>query len=198
MAHKTFISYKYSEAQFTRDRIIRALGKEATYYQGETSDSPNLADYKTATIKDRLKAMIYSTSVTIVIISPKMRQSQWIPWEIQYSLYSVPRAGIISHTNGIVAVVQKNKGGYSWFANIKDGVKYYSEMAYVPNIILNNRYNVKLKKFKDEATKTYNSLWGSYISYVTEDDFIKKPHLYIDNAFEKSKKSGDYDIRKQI
>lgn len=26
MAHKTFISYKYSEAQNLRDRIIKALG----------------------------------------------------------------------------------------------------------------------------------------------------------------------------
>lgn len=189
MAHKTFISYKYSEAQFTRDRIIRALGKDATYYQGETSDSPNLADYKTATIKDRLKAMIYGTSVTIVIISPNMRQSQWIPWEIQYSLYSVPRAGITSRTNGIVAVIQKNYGRYSWF---------YDDKVYVPNIILKNRYNLKLEKYNDVATRANNSLWSSYISYVEEDDFIRYPHLYIDNAFEKSKKTDDYDIRKQI
>lgn len=56
--------------------------------------------------------MIYGISVTIVIISPNMRKSQWIPWEIQYSLYSVPRTGKISHPNGIVAVVQKIGGGY--------------------------------------------------------------------------------------
>lgn len=33
MAHKTFISYKYSEAQALRDRIIVALGEDATYYK---------------------------------------------------------------------------------------------------------------------------------------------------------------------
>lgn len=32
MAHKTFISYKYSEAQDARDAIIKALGEDATYY----------------------------------------------------------------------------------------------------------------------------------------------------------------------
>ena len=37
MAHKTFISYKYSESQDLRDRIIDALGEDATYYKGETS-----------------------------------------------------------------------------------------------------------------------------------------------------------------
>lgn len=33
MAHKTFISYKYSEAQELRDRIIEAMGDDASYYQ---------------------------------------------------------------------------------------------------------------------------------------------------------------------
>ena len=30
MAHKTFISYKYSEAQELRDRIIKAFGDDAS------------------------------------------------------------------------------------------------------------------------------------------------------------------------
>ena len=29
MAHKTFISYKYSESQELRDRIIQAMGSDA-------------------------------------------------------------------------------------------------------------------------------------------------------------------------
>lgn len=40
MAHKTFISYKYSEAQDLRDKIIKALGDDASYYQGESLVSP--------------------------------------------------------------------------------------------------------------------------------------------------------------
>lgn len=35
MSHRTFISYKYSEAQDLRDRIIDALGKDADYYMGK-------------------------------------------------------------------------------------------------------------------------------------------------------------------
>ena len=41
MAHKTFISYKYSEAQGLRDDIIKKLGDDASYYKGETSESPD-------------------------------------------------------------------------------------------------------------------------------------------------------------
>lgn len=74
MAHKTFISYKYSEAKDLRDRIIDALGDDATYYQGETSDSPNMSDLTTRTIKQKLSDMLFDTSVTIVVISPHMKK----------------------------------------------------------------------------------------------------------------------------
>ena len=68
MAHKTFISYKYSEAQELRDAIIKAMGEDASYYQGETSDSPDLTDTSTENIKKHLRDMMFDTSVTIVII----------------------------------------------------------------------------------------------------------------------------------
>ena len=58
MARKTFISYKYSEAQGLRDKIIKALGDDAQYYQGETSDSPDLTDTSTGHIKNNLKDMM--------------------------------------------------------------------------------------------------------------------------------------------
>lgn len=45
MARKTFISYKYSEARNTRDRIIKALGSDSKYYQGETSESPYMGEF---------------------------------------------------------------------------------------------------------------------------------------------------------
>ena len=83
MAHKTFISYKYSESQELRDRIIQAMGSDAAYYTGETSESPDMSDLKTATIRKKLADMIFSTSVTIVIISPHMKESNWIDWEIE-------------------------------------------------------------------------------------------------------------------
>lgn len=75
MAHKTFISYKYSEAQSLRDDIIEALGEDATYYKGETSDSPDLTDTSTENIKKNLRDMMYDTSVSIVIISPNMKKA---------------------------------------------------------------------------------------------------------------------------
>ena len=78
MAHKTFFSYKWSEAQDLGDDIITALGEDATYYKGETSESPDLTDTSTENIKKNLKDMMYDTSVTIVILSPNMKESKWI------------------------------------------------------------------------------------------------------------------------
>jgi len=111
MAHKTFISYKYSEAQDLRDKIIEALGEDATYYQGETSESPDLTDTSTDNISRVLRDMIYDTSVMIVIISPNMKQSKWIDWEIEYSLKEINRETRKSKTNGVVGVVMKVNGG---------------------------------------------------------------------------------------
>ena len=76
MAHKTFISYKYSEAQNLRDRIIKALGDDASYYQGETCDSPDLTDKSTEHMRKKLRDMMYDTPVTIVIISPLHKREQ--------------------------------------------------------------------------------------------------------------------------
>ena len=59
MARKTFISYKYSEAKGLRDKILKALGDDATYYQGETADSPDLTDTKTENIRKNLTDMMY-------------------------------------------------------------------------------------------------------------------------------------------
>ena len=115
MVHKTFISYKWSEAQKLRDDIITALGKDATYYKGETSESPDLTDTSTENIKKILRDMMYDTSVTIVIISPNMKKSKWIDWEIEYCLKSITRKDRTSHTNGIVGIIMKYSGGYSWF-----------------------------------------------------------------------------------
>ena len=115
MAHKTFISYKYSEAQELRDRIIKAFGDDASYYQGETSASPDLTDTSTENIKKNLKDMMYDTSVTIVIVSPHIKESKWIDWEIEYCLKNITRKNRTSHTNGIVGVIMKVNGGYDWF-----------------------------------------------------------------------------------
>lgn len=199
MAHKTFISYKYSEARELRDEIIKALGDDADYYQGETSESPDLSDTSTENIKKNLKDMMYDTSVTIVIISPNIKKSKWIDWEIEYCLKHETRKDRTSHTNGVVAVIQKVDGGYSWFKKSRtntDGcqVNYYEE-SLVYDIINNNRYNQNPPHYSCNTCKCVNALEGSYIAYVDEESFLANPQKFINNAYNKSENDGaGYDI----
>ncbi len=102
MAHKTFISYKYSEAQGLRNDIIDALGEDATYDESKVYD-----------------------------------------------------------------------------------------------IINNNRFNQSSKKYSCDVCKTVNALTGSYIAYVTEEDFLDNPEKYINNAYDKSENDAfGYDLKK--
>lgn len=201
MSHKTFISYKYSEARNLRDSIIDALGDDAIYYQGETSSSPDLSDTSTENIKKNLTDMMYDTSVTIVIISPNMKDSNWIDWEIEYSLKNKTRKGRTSHTNGVVGVIMKYNGGYSWLKTTStkgDGctTSSYDESKVYP-IINNNRFNQNPKKYSCNACKTVDALTGSYIAYVEEETFLSDPQKYIDNAYDKSENdAAGYNLTK--
>ena len=199
MAHKTFISYKYSEARNLRDRIIKALGDDAAYYQGETSDSPDLTDTSTENIKKNLTDMMYGTSVTILIISPNMKDSKWIDWEIEYCLKNTTRKDRTSHTNGIVGVIMKVNGNYDWFkysTDKDDGCSVWNyRLEKVHNIIKNNRGNQSPKKYSCPNCKCIDALTGSYISFVEEDAFIDNPQKYIDNAYDKSENdAAGYEI----
>ena len=200
MARKTFISYKYSESRDVRNRIIDALGNDAIYYQGETSDSPDLSDSSTENIKKHLSNMMYDTSVTIVVLSPNMKDSKWIPWEIEYSLKNISRKGRTSHKNGIVAVIKKVNGSYDWLVKHDyncHGIPVVSyELEKLPQIIAKNIFNSNPKKWHCSDCETYDALLGSYISFIEEDSFLLNPSYYIENAYEKSENdAAGYDLK---
>lgn len=190
MAHKTFISYKYSEARYLRDDIIWALGADAQFYRGETSESPDLTDTTTENIKKKLSDMIFGTSVTIVILSPHMNESKWIPWEIKYSLRKTSRNSFTSQRNGLVGVIQKVDGGYDWFerkVQKLDGhivTNYNTDL--LCDIINANRFNQEPMEYSCPICISVNELYASYISFVGEDEFLRNYDKYIDIAFNKS------------
>ena len=197
---KTFISYKHSEAQTLRDKIIESLGEAALYYKGETSTSPNLTDTSTQNIKNNLKNMIFDTTVTIIVVSPNIKQSKWIDWEIEYSLKEYKRNSRASKTNGIVAVIQKINGDYSWIRkkNIEnDGHSTYTnDTSFLFDIINNNRFNQVPKEYICEDCLTVDANKDSYISIIEEDDFLKNPDFYIENAYQKSQNVENYNLKK--
>lgn len=202
MARETFIAYKYSEAQDLRDEIIEKLGEDASYYQGETADSPDLTDTSIENIKENLKNMIFGTSVTIVIVSPNLKKSKWVDWEIEYSLKEYKRGNTTSRTNGIIGVVMKVNGSYDWLISSyknPDGCSTRSiDNSLLYEIIKNNRFNlITDDKYSCPTCKTFDQLNGSYISLVEQDRFLNDPQHFIENAYNKSKSIGNYKPSKQ-
>ena len=202
MARKTFISYKYSEAQDLRDEILESLGEDASYYQGETSESPDLTDSSTESIKENLKDMMFATSVSIVIISPNMIKSDWIDWEIEYTLKEIKRGETKSRTNGLVGVVMKVDGSYDWLIshNKKDDGcnSRYTDKTKLYNIINSNRFNnITEDKYSCSTCKSYDWLTGSYMSIIKEDDFLNDSTKFIENAYDKSQILNDFDLSKE-
>ena len=195
MARKTFISYKYSDvvagaSNNLRDRIIAKLGEDAKFYRGEDGYTKDLSSYSAAYIKETLKKMIRDTSVTILILSPNMKLSQWMNWELSYSLSEITRNGRTSHSNGVIAVVQKREtygfgGGYDWFKN------WYGDwdMNKAFELVRANQGNKKLY--------APNSFSSNYIDIVSEDKFLRDPNKYIEEAYEKSQYINYYNVRKQ-
>lgn len=203
MAHKTFISYKYSESVKLRDRIVANMGENAEYYNGENGFSPNKSDDSDNSIWEYLKDMIWNTTVTIVILSPEMCNSSWIKDEISYSLKKISRDGTTSLRNGVVAVIKKVNGSYDWFkfsCKNADGHvtnQYHEEKIF--DIIKANRWNQKPIIYSCEKCKSVNSLTGSYIAYVEEDEFVNNMDKYIENAFEKSQNDcAGYEIHPTV
>ena len=202
MARKTFISYKYSESQDLRDEVIRVMGDDASYYQGETADSPDQTDNKTDTIKENLKNMIFDTSVTIVIVSPNMIDSEWIDWEIEYSLKELTRDKKTSRPNGVVGVIAKHNGSYDWIITLtekSDGCSasqsFSSSKLY--KVINDNMFNKKKKEYLCEDCGTVDQMSASYVSLIKEDVFLADYDKYIENAYEKLENIDEYDITKQ-
>lgn len=128
-----------------------------------------------------------------------MKQSKWIDWEIEYCLKKTTRKNRTSHTNGVVGVIMKYNGDYSWFKSASqnnDGcISSFYENEKVYDIIKNNRFNQNPRVYKCDICKSVDALMGSYIAYVEEEAFLDDPAKYIDNAYDKSENDAiGYDL----
>lgn len=140
MGRKIFVSYKYIDSNveeikgvlsptwpsdyvtYIQKHIIN--GDSDNIYKGEKSDE-DLSDKSEDYIWEHLKDKLYDSTVTIVLISPNMKEpkkwerNQWIPWEISYSLRKTTRGGRTSQRNALLAVILPDKNGsYDYFDDL--------------------------------------------------------------------------------
>lgn len=190
MGRKIFVSYKYWDSNvYPIPNISDSIPKARDYvswlekkfnertkhiYRGE-SDGEDLSlksdDYIWSALKDRL----YDTSITIVLISPNMKEpnkwekSQWIPWEISYSLRETTRKNLTSRSNAILAVILPDRNN-------------------------NYDYYYKLNKFKILS----ENIQCGYIPVVTWNSFKYNCDHYIEQAYNAQRSTPKYLIKKAL
>ena len=232
MGYKIFVSYKYhDDSVYPLQTFMHAfpfynstttvrnyVDKVESYfehtdnqYKGE-SDNEDLSYLSEDAIWERLKTKIYDSSVTIVMISPKMKEqykserSQWIPWEIAYSLRETTRGDRTSHSNAVLAVVLPDKSyQYTYFTEpfsyqSPNGI-FNSGNDSVFSIIrknMNNRLNFNNSFFAGHGMFNISVGDESYIPSVTWDDFIKTPMRYVEYAVRHKEMIFNYNICKDV
>ena len=220
-ARKIFVSYKHGDSnvaclpkfayadhhgQTARAYVdyleYRFLGNEI--YKGEGNE--NLGKFKDSTIETRLKEKIRDSSITVVFISPKMKDQgedesdQWIPWEVSYSLKKVTYGGTTSSANGMLAVVLPDRfGKYDYY--IQDyacGCRALRTNTLF-KILSSNMFN---RKEPLQSRCPHHSQFcaspHSYIESVKWVDFVVNVKKYFERAEDRCKNIEDYNITKEI
>jgi hypothetical protein len=228
MGRKIFISYKYGDSdvypigqtggwfnQTTArnyvDRLESLLDANDHIYKGE-NDNESLAGFKDETIESKLRAKIFDTTVTLLLISKNMKDpsmsedEQWIPWELSYSLKEMKKGNKTSKTNALLAVVLPDtSGSYEHFVRsiCQAGcLNWGSDSTF--SIISKNMFN--RKKPKTTICANYHATGGplhtgndhSYIYPVKWSDFISCINGYIDLAVQINTQIDDYEITKIV
>lgn len=219
MGKKIFISYKYADDNVRNfssgktstvrdyvDKLETIFDKSDNIYKGE-HDGEDLRQLTDDTIWEKLKERIYDSSVTIVMISPGMKEfgkserNQWIPWEVSYSLKEMTRNDRTSHSNAMLAIVLPDAyGSYDYYLQeLGCGVTLHKTDTLF-GIISRNKFNVKNpeRAYCTKCGGWHYSGSYSYIKAVKWDNFIAAPGLYIDEAVERYKNIQNYTIYKEL
>lgn len=231
MAHKVFASYKFGDNQVYQGLDQRYWAENATeatvrgyvnwieevvgsdnIYKGE-SDGESLSGKTDDQIWEYLKPMVHDSSVTLVIVSPGMKNifekeaDQWIPQEVRYSLWEVERGGKTSATNALFGVIlpdRNNSYDYIWGKSNCTHCQHIPMLnkEYFFNILKGNIFN---KKGDDgtvcQGTSCYSRVYDgdhSYLHLVSFPNFIVNPNIHIDKVLEIQGKKDEYKIEKSI
>lgn len=228
MGHKIFVSYKYADSDVknltwwnnstVRDYVTEFQTK---IYDGDDinkgeEDDEDLSNLTEDVIWEKLKNRIYDSSVTVVFISPNMRDTdkpdrdQWIPWEISYSLKEISRKtktgkSVTSRSNAMIAVVlPDNNGSYEYYLESKTCCFSFCTTHHTDKlfeILRKNKFNLKnpsTQKCQNNDNIIWTSSNSSYIEAVKWNDFIADYKKYINRAIERQNNITDYNIWKEV
>lgn len=208
---------KFIEPTKVRDYVteLQKLIGEEHVNKGE-KDGEDWGDVHNETIRGKLSDKIFDSTVTIVLISPNMKESvlteenQWIPWEISYSLKNKSREDQSgndqnSSMNAVLAVVLPDKqGSYEYY--IKENICLYCNCRTLKTntlfkILSDNMFNINRPSFSDCKHHNENTIYigeSSYILSVKWSDFIQNVNRYIDRSLAIKSNYENYNIVKKL
>lgn len=203
MGRKVFISYKYNdnsvlpldtvpyyEITKVRDYVTKLqniLAHDGIHINKGENDGESLADFKDETIQSKLSDKIFDSSVTIVLLSPNMKEltllerDQWMPWEIAYSIKNKTRSNNSSKRNAILLVALPDRNGR---------YDYVNTAGFMFNIIENNRHNLVYRY----PSRYFNPASKSYCLLCHWDQFLRNINLWIEAAVEIKEHAVHYQI----
>ena len=223
MGRKIFISYKYADTNVRQnpniwwrstrvrdyvDKLQELIGEE-NINKGE-QDGEDLSVLEDTTIQSIIGDKIYDSSITLVLISPNMKEQykseldQWIPWEISYSLREQTRNGRQSKTNAVMAIVLPDaNNSYEYFLQ-EHSCPYCNTITYMTSRLFKilsanmfNRYRPTYSTCTHHITPPETGEF-SYIPCVKRDDFIENIENNLQRV-ESIKNNIDlYNIKKNI
>lgn len=221
MGKNIFVSYKYADESVQHlygcwpttvrhyvDELINKLDKTDHIYRGEGTDE-DLSYLSDDAIYERLKDKIYNTTVTIVLISPNMKlehrkdKSQWIPWEVYYSLRETTRNGRTSHRNSIIAVVLPDtNGSYDYMIENQNCCTSGCRLLHTDKLFNILQYNMFNRKSDNGIKCNTGSIihygHSSYIHMVKWEDFINNIDVHVAISEEIRDNIDDYDIHLSV
>lgn len=230
MGRKIFISYKYKDTDVRQKLLINLyqhrqtrvrdyvdelqilLEKVGNNINKGEKDGEDMSVLEDTTIQSILGDKIYDSSITLVLISPNMKDpilpetEQWIPWEISYSLREQSRDGRTSKTNGVMAIVLPDANN-SYDYLIQEHTCPYcntrtlntGRLFKVLSVNMFNRY------YPTYSTCTHHSANSrpetgecSYIPCVKWDDFISNIEANLQRVERIKDNIAAYDIKKNL
>lgn len=223
MGKKIFISYKYADSNVLAlddkpwwetttvrdyvDKLETYFDRDSDHiYKGE-SDEEDLSYLSEDQIWEKLKDRIYDSSVTIIMISPNMKEpysserSQWIPWEVSFSLKETTRNDRTSHSNAILAIVLPDRNGsYDYYLTRNYCGSTTHHIGKLFKIIRENKFNIKSpdRRLCNQCGNYHFYGDCSYIEAVKWSDFINSPDHYIGQAVKRQTNINNYKITKEV
>ncbi|HHA2494033.1 TPA: TIR domain-containing protein [Stenotrophomonas maltophilia] len=224
MGRKIFVSYKYADNQVQRlpghplgtkvrhyVDLLQAKLEEGDHINKGEDDGESLVTFSDEAITSKLRERIYDSTLTLVMISPGMRnpedleRNQWMPWEISYSLRHKTRNDRQSGPNALLGIVLPNtEGSYGYFFEEKNCPNCTSRTLRTDRtfaIIKRNAFNAKRPEAaactNHSGAKSYRGN-HSYIKFVKWSEFYADYGKYLDQAYEMQRSIDDYNISSAI